>query len=44
MICGWCKKVIKETTYYCRVCGWHLGKTCLRNGRCPKCQGRVELH
>lgn len=44
MICGWCKKVIEETTYYCRVCGWHLGKTCLRNRRCPKCQGRVELH
>jgi hypothetical protein len=26
MICGWCKKVIEETTYYCRACGWHLGK------------------
>jgi len=39
--CGWCKKVIAEATYYCRHCGWHLGKTCLRSGRCPKCDGRV---
>jgi hypothetical protein len=44
MVCGWCNYTIKEVTYYCRRCGWHLGYNCLRDGKCPKCGSRVETH
>ena len=44
MVCGWCKKRIENALYYCRQCGWHLGRDCLRNHRCLGCDGRVELH
>jgi hypothetical protein len=44
MVCGWCNYTIKDVSYYCRRCGWHLGYNCLKNGRCPKCDCRVEKH
>ena len=38
IICGCCRKIIKEQTFWCRKCKIHLGFTCLRAGSyCPKC-------